>query len=568
MPEDARAGIRPHVEVDGTPLPSTLDVLLEQTVVDDHRHLPDMFLLCFHDQGHDVVKQAHIKIGSKIKISAPDPAKGGSELLIDGEVTALEAEYGAAGSRAIVRGYDASHRLHRGRVTQSYRNVKDSDLARTIAQRAGLGAGTIDDSKTTYDHVTQANLSDWDFLKSRAAEIGYEVAVAGAKLDFKRPTPSEQGPGQGDLRSKDPLQLTFGTDLLEFRPRVTSSEQAGEIQVRGWDYTAKRALIASTPAGTSSVQLPQAPSVLAGTFGGPPFRVTDRPLSTQSDVDAVARSTAEQLGGAAAEAEGVARGNPKLRAGAPVSVAAVAADFAGRYTLTHTRHVFDSRGYRTSFEVSGRQDRSMLGLVTQGGPNGGASAGGPPQSGVVTALVTNNDDPKKWGRVKLKFPWMADDFESDWVRMLQVGAGPDSGASMMPEVNDEVLVAFVQGEVRQPVVIGALHNGKDKPPLVDGLFDNGRVKRRGFVSRRGHRFVFVDDPGKPGIEIHTGDQKLKIELDEAKGEIRISCKGKVAIEADGGELSLKGQTVTVEAQTQLKLKGQAVEVTGNPIKLN
>jgi phage protein D len=577
MPEDTQVGIRPRVEVDGVALPPQIDVLLEQTVVDDHRHLPDMFLLCFRDVGHDVVEQAQIKIGSKVKISAPSPGAGGSELLIDGEVTALEAEYDAGGSRAVVRGYDGSHRLHRGRVTQSYRNVKDSDLARTVAQRASLGVGRIDDSRATHEHVSQANLSDWDFLKSRAAEIGYEVAVTEGKLDFRKPTPSEQAPEQGDLHSKNPLQLAFGNDLLEFRPRVSSSEQAGEIQVRGWDPRAKRALVGSAPAATTSTQLPQAPSALAGAFGAHTFKATDRPLSTQSEVDAVARSMAEQLGGAGAEAEGVARGDPRLRAGVAVSVTAVAGDFAGSYTLTHTRHVFDARGYRTVFEVSGRQDRSLLGLVTQGGSNSGGSAGGPPVYGVVVGLCTNNDDPDKLGRVKLKFPWLADDFESDWSRMLQAGAGPDSGACFIPEVNDEVLVAFEFGDVRRPIVIGALHNGQDKPRLGDGLFDNGRVKRRGVVSRRGHRVVLFDDAAKSGIALVSSDGQLRIALNESKGEIHLFCRGKIRLEAQG-ELSLNSQqNVTIEAQGQLQMKGQAgaklessaaVEVTGTVIKLN
>ena len=94
-------------------------------------------------------------------------------------------------------------------------------------------------------------------------------------------------------------------------------------------------------------------------------------------------------------------------------------------------------------------------------------------------------DPQKLGRVRLKFPWLSDDYESDWARMLQAGAGPDSGACFLPEVNDEVLTAFEFGDVRRPVVIGGLHNGRDKPRLGDGLVDNGRVRRRGFVSRRG-----------------------------------------------------------------------------------
>ena len=285
---------------------------------------------------------------------------------------------------------------------------------------------------------------------------------------------------------------------------------------------------------------------------------------------------AEQIGSAVAEAEGVARGNPGLRAGTPVSVGVVAEDFAGRYTLTHTRHVFDARGYRTSFEVSGRQDRSLLGLVAKGGP-GGEARSAPPISGVVVAVVTNNDDPQKLGRVRLKFPWLSDDYESDWARMLQAGAGPDSGACFLPEVNDEVLAAFEFGDVRRPVVIGGLHNGRDKPRLGDGLVDNGRVRRRGFVSRRGHRVVLFDDPDKSGIALITSGGDIRISLDESKKEIHLFCQGKVRIEAQD-ELSLKSQQgVTIEAGAQLQLKGSAgaklesggqVEVSGALIKLN
>src|SRR2546421_11597993 len=113
MPEPTPPGGRPKIEVEGSQLAPELDVLVEQVVVDDHLHLPDMFLVAFRDVEHDVLGKAKLKIGSRVKVSAP-----GAELLIDGEVTALEADYSAAGSRTLVRGYDGSHRLHRGRSTR------------------------------------------------------------------------------------------------------------------------------------------------------------------------------------------------------------------------------------------------------------------------------------------------------------------------------------------------------------------------------------------------------------------------------------------------------------------
>jgi hypothetical protein len=82
MPEDARIGVKPRVEVDGSPLAADVEVLLEQVVVDDHLHLPDMFLLRFRDVGSQVVRQARLQIASRVRISAPG-ASGGSELLIE-----------------------------------------------------------------------------------------------------------------------------------------------------------------------------------------------------------------------------------------------------------------------------------------------------------------------------------------------------------------------------------------------------------------------------------------------------------------------------------------------------
>ena len=576
MTEDARAGVKPKVQVEGSPLAADVETLLELVVVDDHLHLPDMFLLSFRDAAHAVARQAQLQIGARVKISVPSPAGGGTETLIEGEVTAMEAEYDAAGSRAVVRGYDGSHRLHRGRVTQTYQNVKDSDIARTVSQRAGLQTGTIDDSQTTHEHVSQVNVSDWDFLKARAAEIGFELAVSEGKLNFRKPSQSKGAPGSGDFNSNDPLQLVFGGDLLEFRPRVSSSEQVKDVKVRGWDPKAKQAVIGQAQAGTTSVQLPATPGDLAQKFGGPTYVAVDHPLSTQREVDATARAMAEQIGSAVAEAEGVARGNPKLRAGAAVSVAAVGEDFVGRYTLTHTRHVFDAHGYRTRFEVSGRQDRSLLGLVANGALP--SSAAGPPIYGVVIGQVTNNEDKDQpgSGRVKLKFPWLSDTYESDWARLMQTGAGPDSGVSFMPEVNDEVLVAFEFGDVRRPVVIGGLHNGKDKPRLGDGLFDNGKVKRRGIVSRKGHRLVFLDGSDKSGIALISSNGNIRISLNETKKEIHVFCDGKVRIEAKD-ELSIKSDKKLSLEGNQLELNGKSgakvgggsgsVEVSGTSIKL-
>jgi uncharacterized protein involved in type VI secretion and phage assembly len=422
-------------------------------------------------------------------------------------------------------------------------------------------------------HVSQVNETDWTFLERRAREIGFEIAVNEGKFLFRRPAQATTAPADGDYDSTDPLQLVFGQDLLEFHPRISSAEQVGEVVVRGWDMAAKQAVVGRAPASAASATLRTGPAQLADAFGRPTFTSVDRALATQGGVDAAAAALSERIGSAFAEATGTARGNPKLKAGTPVNVSVVADDFAGKYVITTSRHVFDQDGYRTRFIVSGRLDRSVLGLATGGlGGRGQESR----VYGVVVALVTNNTDPEDLGRVKLTFPWLDDDYESDWARLVQLGAGPDSGAMWLPEVADEVLVAFEQGDVGRPYVVGGLWNGKDKPRLGDALTDNGKVKRRGFVSRKGHRVVLLDGDDKSGIALLSADSRLRISLNETKTEIHVKSDGTIVIESTG-DLSVKSSAnVSVEASGNLtlrgggtvKIEGGTVDIDGSVISLN
>jgi uncharacterized protein involved in type VI secretion and phage assembly len=113
--------------------------------------------------------------------------------------------------------------------------------------------------------------------------------------------------------------------------------------------------------------------------------------------------------------------------------------------------------------------------------------------GVVVGVVTNNQDPEKMGRVKVRFPWLNETDESHWARVATLMAGKDRGTWFLPEVDDEVLVAFGHGDVRFPYVVGALWNGVDTPPRDN---DDGKNNERVVKSRLGHELIFGDEGGK------------------------------------------------------------------------
>ena len=565
------------VDIDGSPLAADAKAMLVSAYVDDSLRLPDTFVLRFRDSERMVIAKSGAKIGGKVKVSVASDASTSPEPLIEGEITALEAEFDSTGTYTVIRGYDQAHRLFRGRRTETYIQSTASDVATKVAQRAGLSVGKIESTSTVFDHLSQGGVTDWEFLESLAKQIGYEIAVKNGKFDFRKPQKADTAPAGGKAAAENPLVLRLGTDLLRFRALVTAAEQVKEVQARGWDLAQKKAFVATSPAKTTSAVLPTiTPVDIAGKFNDPVYVASDVAYRTQAEVDGAAAAIAEQIAGAFAEFEGVARGNPKLFAGAAISIDNVGAPFDGKYTITTSRHRYDpATGYTTSFAVTGRQERSLYGLASGGG--GGRTGQAP-----VIAQVSDANDPQQQARVKLTFPWLSDSYVSDWARTVQPGAGKNRGAMVLPEVGDEVLVIFEQGDIRRPYVLGGLYNGVDTPPtggptLIDG--SSGAINRRSMVSRRGHRIDLIDEDGRTeGITLSSTGDKLQLKMDSVDTKITVHSDGKILIEGKGGividsasaKLELKGSEVSIAATSGVKIDGGsgAVDVsTSGPLSL-
>jgi uncharacterized protein involved in type VI secretion and phage assembly len=192
--------------------------------------------------------------------------------------------------------------------------------------------------------------------------------------------------------------------------------------------------------------------------------------------------------------------------------------------------------------------------------------------GVVVGIVTNNQDPDEMGRVKVKFPWLSDEDESNWARVATPMAGKDRGLYLLPEVEDEVLVAFENGDMRFPYVLGSLWNGNTPPAKNDDGKNNVRVLK----SRSGHVIRLTDEDGKEKIEIIDKSEKNSIEIDTASNTITITADKDIVLSASNGKIKLDAQNIElstsadikhnsgagmeIKASGQLKIKGATVEI--------
>lgn len=194
--------------------------------------------------------------------------------------------------------------------------------------------------------------------------------------------------------------------------------------------------------------------------------------------------------------------------------------------------------------------------------------------GVMIGVVTNNQDPDNLGRVKVKFPALSDADESFWARMATPMAGNDRGFYCLPEVDDEVLVAFEQGDVRFPYIVGALWNGQDHPPASN---EDGKNNVRMLKSRSGHVIRLTDEDGKEAIEIIDKSEKNKLVINTAENTITITADKDIIFSAAKGIITLEAKEIQLKSSSSTKIEASAgmdikasgtLNVKGATINLN
>jgi phage baseplate assembly protein V len=175
--------------------------------------------------------------------------------------------------------------------------------------------------------------------------------------------------------------------------------------------------------------------------------------------------------------------------------------------------------------------------------------------GVVVALITDNVDPEGQGRVKLTFPWFSGTMTSEWCRVAQPYAGNGYGFYWVPEVDDEVVVSFIHGDMRQPIVVGGLYNGVDKPPFSKNGQDPKVIQ-----TRAGHRILLEDKDGQQKIEIVDASGNNSVVIDTTSNTITVSAQGDIEVSAQG-QLKLSGQAgVSIESSATVKIRGATIEL--------
>lgn len=508
---------------------------ITRLTVESRVGMPGMVHMIIGDSDRfDYVDSKQFTIGNDLEIKARGSETGSFVSLFKGIITTVEPEFREDATIQIhVRGYDKSIKLSQGKNTRSFKEMTVADIIRKVASGNGLSAETSS-SITSKALVIQLNQTDWEFIQYLAQMEGLNVIFQDNKFICK-PISSI---------NKSGIELTWHENLSKFIPKLSGLGQVSAVEMTGWDVKTKKEIKSKITTGQPKKYYDIGVSVMGSAAakevsgGSPANNGMDITGESVTEMESAAKGAFEAQESRYVTAEGEALGDPKLVAGTMVNVKDVGKRFSGKYFITTARHEFTRGQYRVIFGIHGGHPQTISGLL-------GADTNKADNrvSGVVPAIVTNNNDSGdvQAARVKVKYPWFPSGtgatLESDWARVAVIGGGKDRGIYFMPEVDDEVLVAFEQGDINRPYVLGGLWNGKDAPPeKIANVVKNGKVIMRMIKSRSGHLIKLEESDEDEKISIIDKSTKNSIVLDAKKGTITVKSDKDMVFDA-GGKMS-------------------------------
>jgi len=469
---------------------------------------------------------------------------------------------------------DAAVALTVGRKSRYLYDVTDQEAIEQVAADAGLDTDVASTS-VTHTELVQFNALDWDFLVSRAEANGLLVYTEDGTLRAAPPDPGQ-----------DPsLALRYGGNLIAFEAAMDARDQAESVHAFAWD-AAGQAIVDVEGTGSPN----GAPGNVEATDLARVVGLSQLDLrhgGQRTDTELQAWADAQLLKSRLAKVRGRAlvQGTSSIQPGDVVQLSGVGDRFNGTTFVAGVRHEINTKNWETNVEF-GLSPEWLMDVFADVAPH---PAGGllPPVDGLQLGLVTALEgDPDGEYRVQVRIPMIDASEEGVWARIALLDAGEERGTYFRPEVGDEVVLGFLGGDPRNPIILGGVHSSAFPPP-IDPADDN---HKKGTVTRSGIRFVFDDETTDATLETPNGntvvlsDDEGSITMADENGnsvlldsdgvtidsaaDVTVTASGDVTIEGTNVSLTATAD-VTAEASANATLSGSAqTEISGSIVKIN
>jgi len=422
-----------------------------------------------------------------------------------------------------------------------FNDKTDSDVAKEILEANQFKNTSIESSKVKHEQLVQSNVTDWDYLISRLDVNSMICVINNADVKIIKPK----------LDADAALNLTFGANILEFHGDMDSRVQASSVKTVTWDFTTQKVRTVESEDPKLKEEGSLTTAQLAGVSGQPFEMRTSVPMSQDEQQQL---SNAKKLKQALSKIKGKVKyqGVTTVLPGNFINLAGVGDHFNGKAFVSSIQHEYSDGDWTT--EATLGWDEKFF--TEQTSPHQSVSSTGQASSvqGLHIGIVTDIKDKSGQYRVKVRLPVVNPGDDGIYARLATLDAGNNRGTFFRPEVDDEVIVGFMNNDPRHPVILGMLHSSVKTSPLEPESSND----KKGYTSRSGIKLIF--DDGGPTITIETPGKRV-IELNDDAGTITVK-------DDNGNKLVMEQSGVSVEAATNLTLKaGTSLSVEAPQISI-
>ncbi len=471
---------------------------------------------------------------------------------------------------------DEAVKMTLGRHNVYYENLKDSDVMEAVINRYGVLSHDIEGTNTTHKEMVQHHSTDWDFLLLRAEANGKLVMVDDGKISIKAP----------ETNADAAVAVLFGATLIDFEAQMDGRSQWNSVEAKSWDYSGQRLF----EHVTDSVGINELGNVkgaqMAADLGPEKYELRHSGQAIAEELQEWTNSMMQISRLAKIQGRAKFTGFGELKPGQLIDLQGLGNRFTGKaYVSAVLQDVHDGSWYTQAqfglkSDCYSRQYDDIIDV---------------PAAGLVPAInglqigkvVQLQDDPDGENRILVRLPIIDNAAPGVWARVATLDAGQGGtnggrGSFFLPEIEDEVIVGFLNDDPRDAVILGMV-NSSTRPAPINAQDSN---HEKGFVTRSEMRVHFNDDTKTITIDTPAGnsikldEDSTSITIEDQNGNsttmspsgiemnsatnIKIEATGTIDIKA-GAALTLAAAQMAISAQSSMEVKGATAKLSSDGI---
>jgi len=413
-------------------------------------------------------------------------------------------------------------------INTIFHHTSDSDVLSQILKKYGL-SNVIDKTDHDFPELVQYRQTDWNFILQRAAANGF-VILPGIENVFV---------GLPAISAESKAMLRYGKTILDLDAELDAQYQVNTIEYHAWDSDTQETVTVTDNLPEESAEITAATGYVQSTMfhtGDLPELIMQRAVNAQKHH----RNLAKKRGRVRCE------GTSAIQIGDVISLSGTGSTFDGKVLVTGIRHSLASGEWITDLQFGlNPEETEYAGHPAEQKSN--------PRGLYIGTVLQIENDPKSSERILVRIPSL-NDREGIWARLSVPDAGEGRGWTFWPDVNDEVIIGFLQSDPGQPVVLGRLHSSKNPSPYPA----ENKNAIKGLKTRSGLELVFDDDESSMTLKTQNGNT-LKLNDKDSVLEIKDQHNNSIILSDEGIKIS-SGKDLMLDAKGDVKIKGKEINV--------